>query len=74
LLEKQNDGHSRPVAYASRTLNNVERLYSQIERERLAVTWEIERFHTDLYGLTFKIITYHKPLVNIFKLTQTSRA
>ncbi|XP_060576206.1 uncharacterized protein K02A2.6-like [Ruditapes philippinarum] len=69
LVQKQNDGHLRPVAYASRTLNDVERRYSQIERECLAVTWGIEKFHTYLYGLTFKVITDHKPLVNIFKPT-----
>jgi hypothetical protein len=69
LLQKQNDGLLRPVAFASRTLNDFERCYSQIERKCIAVNWGIERFHTYLYGLTFKVITDHKPLVNIFKPT-----
>jgi transposase InsO family protein len=69
LSQKQSDGHFKPVAYASRTLNPTERRYSQIERECLAVTWGIEKFRTYVYGLTFKVITDHKPLINIFKPT-----
>ena len=42
ILEHKHKGNLRPVAYASRTLNAVERRYSQIEREALAVTWGVE--------------------------------
>ena len=59
----QSDGHeTRPVAYASRTLTDVERRYSQTEREALAVVWVCEKFHLYLYGTTFKLFTDHKPL------------
>ena len=37
LCQIQDDGTSRPVAYASWSLSNVERRYSQIEREALGV-------------------------------------
>ena len=67
ILEQKHKGHFRPVAYASRTLNAVERRYSQIEREALAVTWGIERFHVYLYGINFTVLTDHKPLISIFK-------
>ena len=36
-LEQQEDGSYRAVCYASRKLSNVERSYTQFEREALAV-------------------------------------
>ena len=42
ILEQRHGEDFRPVAYASCTLNAVERRYSQIEREALANTWSIE--------------------------------
>ena len=63
----QSDGKEvRPVAYASRSLTDVERRYSQTEREALAVVWGCERFHLYLYGTEFKLYTDHKPLEFIY--------
>ena len=63
----QSDGQeTRPVAYASRSLSDVERRYSQTEREALAVVWGCEKFHLYLYGTTFKLFTDHKPLEFIY--------
>ena len=56
----------RPIAYASRILPDVERWYSQTEREALAVVWACERFHVYLFGQEFKLYTDHKALEVIY--------
>lgn len=54
------------LSYASRSLDDVESRYSQVEREALAVRWGVEHFHLYLYGNPFVVITDHKPLVSVF--------
>ncbi|UYV69099.1 K02A2.6-like, partial [Cordylochernes scorpioides] len=63
LLQRQNDGSKKPVAYASRSLTNVERRYSQIEKEALGCVWAVEHFNDYLWGNKFVLKTDHKPLI-----------
>ena len=65
LIQVQHGEH-RVVCYASRSLSDVERRYSQTEKEGLALVWSRERFHVYLCGIKFKLITDHKPLQVIF--------
>ncbi|XP_045781590.1 uncharacterized protein LOC123878463 [Maniola jurtina] len=62
----RNGDCERPVAYASRTLNDAEKNYSQIHREALAIIFSVHKFHQYLYGRHFTLRTDHKPLVSIF--------
>ena len=66
VLSQTQHGVTRPIAYASRTLSNVERRYSQTEKEALAVVWGCEKYHLYLYGTEFIIYTDHKPLEIIY--------
>ena len=57
----------QPVCFASKSLTQVEQRYSQIEREMLAITWAVERFHMYVFGRDFTVFTDHQPLLPIFK-------
>jgi hypothetical protein len=59
--------NGKPVTYASKSLSDVETRYACIERELLAIVFGVQRFHTYLYGRTFKVLTDHKPLVMILQ-------
>jgi transposase InsO family protein len=55
----------RPIAYASRSLTDTETRWAQIEKEMLAITYGLEKFHHYTYGRVVAVITDHKPLVPI---------
>ena len=64
-------GERKIVAYVSRSLSDVERRYSQTEREALAIVWAIERLHLYLYGGHFTLITDCKPVELILNNPQS---
>ena len=45
VLVQEKNGDSRAVCYTSRSLSQVERRYSQTEKEALALVWACERFN-----------------------------
>ena len=60
------NGYEYPLAFASKTLNDQEKKYSQIEKEALSIIFGVKKFHQYLSGRTFELITDHKPLVSLF--------
>ena len=52
--------------YAARSLSDVERRYSQTEKEALALVWACERFKLFLIGLEFELLMDHRPLEVIY--------
>ena len=66
LSHQMPDGSEKPVGFMSRTLNEAERKYSQIEKETLACVIGISRFHSYLWGHHLTLQTDHKPLMTLF--------
>ena len=62
ILSQKTNGmdNEKMVAYASRALTDVEKHYSQTEKEALAIIYRVEHFH--LYGHKFILIADRKPL------------
>ena len=58
---------NKAICYASRALTDVEKRYSQTDREMLAAVYGVEHFHLYVQGAPFKLITDHKPLLGIVK-------
>lgn len=62
LAQKQEDGTIRPIAYASRTLQQHERNYGATELEALGVVWAVRHFRHYLYGHHCDVYTDHEAL------------
>jgi hypothetical protein len=65
LVQKQGEDYII-ICYASRSLSDIERRYSQSEKEALGLVWACERFHIFVFDKTFELLTDHKPLEFIF--------
>ena len=66
VLTQQQGETWRVISYASKSLTNVERRYSQTEKEALALVWACERFSMYVSGQPFELETDHKPLEHIY--------
>ena len=62
LSHRTPEGVERPIAYASRSLSETEKKYSQIEKEALSLVWGVKKFQMYLEGHRFTLVTDHQPL------------
>lgn len=63
LIQLDDEGQERPIAFMSRKLNSAQRNYSVTERECLAALEAIQRFRCYLELQDFEVITDHASLV-----------
>ena len=73
LLQKQDDGNIKPIAYGSRYLNDTEKNYSIGELELLAVVWGLEKFRFHLYGKKVYLYTDHQALEPLIKRNRCNK-
>jgi len=59
------NGMERVIQYASCTLNDTQRKYTQIDKEAFAIIFGIKKFHNFLYGKHFTLLTDNKPITQI---------
>ena len=55
VLTQGKNGEYRVVSFCSRSLADVEKRYSQTEKEALAIVWACERFHVYFCGIDFEL-------------------
>ena len=67
LSHRWPNGTERPVAFASRLLNNTEKRYSQLDKEALALVFGVDKFHKYVFGRLFTLMTDQKPLLGLFQ-------
>ena len=63
LAQVCEDGTTYSIAYASRTLQQLERNYAPTELEALRVEWAVKCFHYNLYGHHWEIYNDHEPSI-----------
>ena len=66
LSHRLADGSDKPIAFASRSLADAEKKYSQLDKEALAIIFGVKKFHHYVYGRNFTILSDHKPLKHLF--------
>jgi len=59
------NGTERVIQYASCTLNDTQRKYTQIDKEAYAIIFGIKKFHNFLYGKRFTLLTDNKSITQI---------
>lgn len=74
LIQVTEQGSVRPIAFASKTLNEADRKLAQIEKEAMAQIWATEHFAYYLRGRMFTLLSDHKPLQDIFKFKSSRSA
>ncbi|XP_055590265.1 uncharacterized protein K02A2.6-like [Uranotaenia lowii] len=66
IMHRFPNGSVKAIAHASKSLNQAEQNYSQIEKEALALVFACTKFHRMLWGRRFTLQTDHQPLLKVF--------
>ena len=67
VLQQEQDGKERVIAYASRSLDNAERSYCTTRKELLAVIFGLKKYRQFLLARSFVIRTDHSALTQLLR-------
>ena len=59
--------HGQPITFISQVLTDMQKRYSNIEHELLALVIVIEHLHYFVFGRQFMVNTDHSPLMSLFQ-------
>ncbi len=65
LLHRLPSGEEKPINFATRTMSEAEKNYSQLDKEAVAIMFGVKRFYMYVFGQHFEIHTDHKPLLGL---------
>ena len=63
IYQEDDKGRHKYVGFISSTLSPAQRRWSTTKRELYAVVLALKKFHTYIYGRTFRVLTDHRALV-----------
>ena len=67
LMQAEDDGKNKVIAYASRTLNQAEGNYSVTHQEALAIVWALKTFKDIVFGYPITVFTDHSAVTHLFE-------
>lgn len=69
VLAQDRDGREHVVSYASRALNATQKRWSTFDRELWAIVWAVREFKHYIGLASFTIITDHRPLLALRRMS-----
>ena len=63
LSQFDDEGHDRPIAFASQKLTPTEQAWSTVEKEAYAVIWALTKYRHWLFANEVVVFSDHNPLV-----------
>jgi hypothetical protein len=72
LSQLDENGHDHPIHFANKQLTLVEKNYTMIKQEGLAVIFSLKKFRHYLLGYKAKIVTDHKALTYLVSKPNSS--
>ena len=72
LSHLMEDGSERPIAFASRSLATAEKHYSQLDKEAMAIIFDVKHFHQYICGRSFTIVSDHRPLMHLLSPSKST--
>ena len=67
LMQKDDDGHERPIQFISKKFASCQARWPCLEKEAYSILYALDRLKTYLRGAKFTVFTDNKPCVSLFK-------